>query len=488
MSLAILMIASEGVPFAKTGGLGDVLGALPRALVQNGHRVTVILPRYRGGAAAPVDAQFEVALGGRTLKPSFLRHDADGVRTILVDAPELYDRDALYGVGNDDYSDNAFRFAFLSKAALEYAGRSLGQVDIVHAHDWQAGLAPVYLSTHFAGHPVLGGAATVFTIHNLAYQGLFGADMMPALEMSWQLFGVDGLEFWGKMSFLKAGINLSTLVTTVSPTYAKEVQTPEFGFGLDGVLRRRSRDLVGILNGIDVERWNPMKDPALPSPYGPSRMSGKQDAKRALLAEFGMATDRKSMARPIVGLVSRMVDQKGFDLLAETAPELVTLEAGYVLLGSGDPRYEQQWRELAAAHPDQVGVRIGFDDRLAHLIEGGADMFLMPSRFEPCGLNQMYSLRYGTVPVVRAVGGLDDTVQNYRPQTRTGTGVKFKGYTGRALVRAVRCALQLYGEPRRWQALRLAGMKQDFSWEASARAFEKAYERARRQAADVTKG
>ncbi len=477
--LSIVMIASEVVPFAKTGGLADVLGALPRALARLGHQVTVFLPRYRGAPAGEVVAEFDVSPGGRTLRARFERHEvAPGVRAVLVDCPELYDRDAIYGIGNNDYPDNAFRFAFLARASLELVSRSFDKVDVVHAHDWQAGLAPVYLKRHYANHPVLGGVPAVLTIHNLAYQGLFPADVLPTLDLDWNLFGVDALEYWGKISFLKAGINFSALVTTVSPTYAKEIQTPEYGSGFDGILRRRSADLAGILNGIDVDEWNPMTDPVLPVPFGPQALSGKREAKKELLRLFGMATDESAIARPLVGMVSRLVDQKGFDLLSTVMTQLLDLHAGYVLVGSGDPKYERQWRAAAESRPQQVGAHIGFDERLAHLVEGGSDIFLMPSQFEPCGLNQMYSLRYGTVPVVHATGGLDDTVETYRPQSGTGTGFKFKAYAGRALLRTMRCALQVYQDPARWQALQLAGMREDHSWDRSAREYVRVYERA----------
>ena len=475
--LSILMIASEAVPYAKTGGLGDVLGALPRALARSGHDVTVCLPRYRGVAPGEAIDEFDVSLGDRVLRTRFERHEiADRLRAVTIDCRVLYDRESLYGIGNDDYPDNAFRFAFLAKAALQFAGRTFDALHVIHAHDWQAGLVPVYLHRSFAADPVLGGVPVILTIHNLAYQGLFSAEVVPALDLGWDLFRVDGLEYWSRISFLKGGINFSSLITTVSPTYAKEIQTPERGFGFDGILRRRANDLVGILNGIDVEEWNPAADPALPAPFGPHDLSGKRDAKAQLLRTFGMATDEKTLARPLVGLVSRMVDQKGFDLLSGALGDLLGLDAVYVLLGNGDRRYEQEWQAAAASHPHQLGARIGFDENLAHLIEGGADLFLMPSKFEPCGLNQMYSLRYGTVPVVRATGGLEDTVENYRPQSGSGTGFKFKAYTPLALVRAMRCALQVYAEPARWQALQVAGMQRDHSWDASARKYVKVYE------------
>ncbi len=477
--LSVLMIASEAVPFAKTGGLGDVLGALPRALARLGHRVTVCLPRYRGVLPGDPVADFDVAVGAVTLHARFQRHEIEPrLEVIVVDCPALYDREALYGIASEDYRDNALRFAYLVRAALEYAGRAFAALDIVHAHDWQAGLAPVYLADRYQTHPVLGRASTVLTIHNLAYQGLFAPDVLPTLDLPWELFSVNALEYWGRVSFLKGGINFTNRITTVSPGYAKEIQTPQYGFGFDGILRRRSADLVGILNGIDVDQWDPTRDPALPRPFGPEDLSGKRDAKRALLRAYGMPDHAAAMKRPLIGLVSRMVEQKGFDLLSLAMPKLLKLDAAFVLLGSGDLRFEQVWSEAVAGHPGKVGVRIGFDERLAHLIEGGSDIFLMPSQFEPCGLNQMYSLRYGTVPVVRATGGLGDTVQDFNAKSGKGTGFKFLTYTPAALLRAIRRALDLYAQPDLWRRIEQAGMRQDHSWDASARKYVKVYESA----------
>lgn len=476
----ILMITSEAVPFAKTGGLGDVLGALPQALGRLGHRVVVVLPRYRGIARGTIVERLPLTIGGRTLEAAYDEHPlADGVTAVLVDCPELYDRGELYGVGSNDYPDNALRFAFLVRAALEFAGRSAAPPDVVHAHDWQAGLAPVYLKTLYAGHPTLGRAASVFTIHNLAYQGLFPPGWLAGLDLGWELFTIDGLEYWGKVSFLKGGINQSELITTVSPRYAKEIQAPEYGFGFDGILRRRSKQLLGILNGIDAESWNPSADRFLPAPYDSKNLGPKQLARRALLDTCGVRVTPAVLERPIVGMVSRLVDQKGFDLIAQLGGQrLLSLGATFVLLGNGEARYEEFWRGLAAAHPDRVAVQVGFDEALAHLIEGGSDIFLMPSRFEPCGLNQMYSLRYGTVPVVRSVGGLDDTIENWNPRTRTGTGFKFKDYTPDALYRTLERAVGTFADRNAWRALQRQGMKQDHSWDASAREYVKVYEKA----------
>jgi starch synthase len=478
----ILMIASEAVPFAKTGGLGDVAGALPLALARQGQRVLLVVPGYRGAAGGERVGERTLTIGGRAFDVGFLSHRlGEGVEAVLVDCPELYDREEIYGTGTRDYTDNAIRYALLSRAALEFVSRYRDRPDVVHAHDWQAGLAPVYLRTLYLAHPVLGGVPSVFTIHNLAYQGLFPPETVPGVDLPWSTYTIDGLEFWGKVSFLKGGINFSEMLTTVSRRYAREIQTDEYGFGFEGVLRRRRRDLVGILSGIDTERWNPATDPFLPAAYKWPDLAGKQLAKRALIEEYGIKPAQAALARPMVAMVSRLVDQKGLDLVAAISGTLMRLDATFVVLGTGDAKHEALWRELAAKHPDRVGARIGFDDRLAHLIEAGADVFLMPSRFEPCGLNQMYSLCYGTVPVVRATGGLDDTVENWNAKTRTGTGFKFREYSGAALLRALRAALAAWHRPGNWRALQQGGMRRDFSWDVSARAYVQVYEQAIRR-------
>ena len=469
---SVLIIGSEAVPFSKTGGLADVLGALPSALARLGWDVTLALPRYRGVPAGRVVETFPVTVGSYTRDIDF--HEAplpDGARALLIDCPDLYDRPALYGVGDADYADNARRFGMLARAALEFSGRRARGPDLVHAHDWQAGIAPVYLKTLYGTHPVLANTPSVFTIHNLAYQGLFEPDWLPRLDLSWSLFAIEQLEFWGRISFLKGGINHADLITTVSPRYAEEIQTPEFGCGFDGILQRRRSDLVGILNGINTDVWDPARDPLLPVPYDAGNLAGKADAKDAVLRRFGVSADEKGRARPLVGMISRMVDQKGLDLIAALVGDLPRLDATFVILGSGETRYEQMWRRLAGSHPDRIGVEVGFSEELAHLIEGGADIFLMPSRFEPCGLNQMYSLRYGTVPLVRFVGGLADTVVDGK------TGFVFQNYTPADLLEALDRTLAAFADRPRWGALQRAGMAEDHSWDRSAREYVKMYER-----------
>jgi starch synthase len=353
----------------------------------------------------------------------------------------------------------------------------------------------VYLKTLYADHPTLRGVPSVFTIHNLAYQGNFSADWLPGLDLPWDLLGPEALEFWGQISFLKGGINFADAITTVSARYADEIQTPAQGFGFDGILRRRAADLVGILNGIDITQWDPEHDPALPAPFNARDLAGKRAAKVELLRRYGLANDPAALERPLIGMISRMVEQKGFGLIAELGNLLPALDAGFVVLGTGEARFEDMWRKLALAHPDRIGVRVGFDEQLAHLVEAGADMFLMPSQWEPCGLNQMYSLRYGTVPVVRGVGGLADTVRDYVPSAsrpareapkvktpRTpspvaSTGFVFTDYSAAALLDALQRALALFKDQRKWRTLQAAGMKQDHSWDRSAREYVKIYKR-----------
>lgn len=475
--MRIVLIASEATPFAKTGGLADVIGALPPALARLGHRVDVVLPRYRGVTAGRRAGSVSTRMGGRVIDaPIWIAGDGD-VRTIFVEHAPYFDRDHLYGPPDGDYPDSPERFAFLAKAALEWAETSPGRVDVVHAHDWQGGLAPVILQR---GNPSqkVGRTPAVFTIHNLAYQGVFDAAWLDRLDLDTGVMDPEVLEYWGRISFLKGGLMCSRCITTVSPRYAQEIQTAEFGFGFDGIVRRRAADLVGVLNGIDYDVWDPSRDPFLPAPYDADHLEGKPAAKQLVLELCGLPLSAETRSRPLVGMVSRLVDQKGFDLIAEAAADLARLDASFVLLGTGDRRYEELWRHLAARFPDRIAAHIGFDEVLAHRIEAGADLFLMPSRFEPCGLNQMYSLHYGTVPVVRAVGGLFDTVSDFDSRTGEGNGFRFQEYTRQALIEALQRALAVFRQPEVWRAIQRRGMRQDFSWDASAREYVKVYERA----------
>jgi len=471
------MVTPEAHPFAKTGGLAEVSSALSDALTRMGHTVALVLPRYRGISVNDAERlQTTLRIGDRLLPIAVhVRRLADRLTLALVDVPELFDRESLYGTADGDYPDNAWRFAVFSRAALEYPRLKEWRPSVIHGHDWQSGLVPVYQKMQLSGDAFVGGVPAVFTLHNLAFQGVFPASTLPAIGFGPELLDVQALEFWGNISYLKGGINFSEKITTVSPAYAKEIVQPELGFGFEGVLARRSADLVGILNGIDSSRWTPTADPYVPASFSADDLTGKRDAKRALLAAVGLPSDDAALTKPVIGLVSRLTAQKGLDLTAAASDDLMRLDATWVMLGSGERRFEDAWRVLAARHPDRVSATIGFDERLAHLIEAGADMFLMPSRFEPCGLNQLYSLRYGTIPIVRATGGLDDTVEDAGTSPNEGTGFKFRDYTPDALVQTVQRALAAFRDADRWKLLQQRGMRQDHSWDVSAAEYVKLY-------------
>ncbi len=463
------MISSECAPLAKTGGLADVLGALPPALKAAGENVAVVIPRYGSidlKAARRVYDRLPVFLGPDRFDTSiYLAPEAFPL--YLVDCPPLFDRPGLYGEAGLDYPDNHIRFAVFARAALGVA-RFLFQADILHCHDWQSGLVPAYLRSTFATDPTFGGVKTLFTIHNLGYQGLFPKTAMVDAALDPALFRPDGLEFFGRVSYIKGGIALADALSTVSPTYAQEIQTPEFGFGLDGALRARADVLTGILNGVDYTEWSPEVDPLLPANFSAADLSGKRVCKQRLVEEFGLPPE--AMDAPLIGIVSRFTRQKGTDILEDVAAQIVAEGAYLVALGTGDPEYEAFFLQMQADHPGKIAVRIGFDNALAHRIEGGADLFLMPSRYEPCGLNQMYSLRYGTVPVVRATGGLNDTIDE-------DTGFKFADYSGPALLEAVRAAVGAFRNTGAWQERMRRGMRKDFSWRSSAAAYQSLYRR-----------
>ncbi len=470
--LHIVHCTPEVVPFSKTGGLADVSAALPEALTRLGHMVTVVTPLYarvdrdRHGVR-PTGRALPVTLGGRT--ETFEVFEAGlpaGTRVVLLAHEGFFGRPELYGTRDGDYADNHVRFAFFSAAVFRLLRGSRVCPSILHCHDWQTGLVPAFNHLY---HLDLCG--TVFTVHNLAYQGLFPADVLPEVGLPWDVFNPEQVEFYGKVNFLKAGLVFSDRITTVSPGYAREIMTPEFGCGLDGVLRKRASDLVGVLNGVDYSEWDPRTDSLIPARYGPTDLSGKEVCRAALLAEFGLAASDG----PVFGAVGRLATQKGFDLVAAVLEDVAATDARVVILGTGDREVEEALVAAAERYPRKVGVRIAFDNRLAHLIEAGSDFFLMPSRYEPCGLNQMYSLRYGTLPVVHAVGGLDDTVVDVTEDPERGTGFKFRTFSREAFLDALRRAYDLYRDRGALETIRRRGMALDFSWEASARAYEALY-------------
>jgi starch synthase len=475
-ALDVLFITSEMRPFARTGGLSDVSSALPRALARLGHRVTVVLPKYRGATTSGAATAAAVPFGLHNYPVHFIEETVeDGVQAVLIDAPPLYDRDGLYGDSRGEYTDNAFRFAVLCRGALEYARLKGTRPSVIHAHDWQAALAPVYVRTVLHEDPIIGGVKTVLTIHNLAFQGGFDPKELTWIGLGRDLYTPDVMEFWGRASALKAGVVLSDVITTVSPTYAREIVTPDYGFGFDGILRTRQKDLVGIVNGIDTDVWNPATDPHLAERFSAASLARRKANKRALLARMGVTGDAAALARPLIGIVTRLTQQKGCDLYAAAGERLMDFDATWVVLGSGEGWCEEFWKRMAAAYPERVAASIGFDDSLAHLIEGGADLFLMPSWYEPCGLNQMYSQRYGTLPIVRATGGLQDTVVDADESPAGGTGFKFHDYTPDALLGAVARAVRAFGNPKSWKRFQQNAMRQDFSWDVSAREYVKVF-------------
>lgn len=480
--MKILLAASEAAPFAHTGGLGDVAGALPKALGRLGHDVRLIMPLYKA-----VDARLHRmrAIADRLNVPTatgpqvvdvlegnlstgvpvyFVRHDPSFHRAGLYQSPSA-----------EDYPDNAERFALFCRAVLEVCRRVDFQPDVLHAHDWQTALLPVYLKTILRGDPFFQQTATVFTIHNLGYQGYFSPEVLPRLMVPRELFTPAGLEFYGKGNLLKGGLLFADLLTTVSRRYSQEIQTPEQGFGLNGVLRERQGDLFGVLNGIDPEEWNPTVDSHIAAHYTADDLSGKAKCKADLQRRLKLPV-RATV--PLLAVISRLAGQKGLDLLCDILETLMALNVQLVLLGSGEKGLEATFREAAAKYPSKLAIRIGFDLPLSHQIEAGADLFLMPSRYEPCGLNQMYSLAYGTIPVVRATGGLDDTIVRFDPVTRQGNGFKFEEATAAAFLQTIWQALALYRERALWPVVMTNAMTADFTWDRSAREYEQLYRQA----------
>jgi starch synthase len=480
--MRIAFVASEAVPYAKTGGLADVAGALTKVLARRGHDVALFLPLYAGVdrkalKAEHPEARLTVTVGTREEKLQILSTTSGGVTVHFVChdgfflRPELY-RDPATGL---DWADNDRRFVFFSRAVLEICRQRHWYPEIVHANDWQSAPVLALLATHYREQAEWRNTGTLFTVHNIAYQGLFPEKTFDLFSVGREWWYPGGpFEYWGKVNFLKLGLEFADAISTVSPRYAREIaESNEFGFGMEGILQRRHEDLFGVTNGIDYEEWNPAADPLIPAPFSAGDLSGKAVCKSRLRAEVGLPESKV----PLIGIVSRLADQKGFDLIEKAAGELLSRPLQMVILGTGDKKYHTLLKELADSHPDRLRVRLGFDNGLAHRIEAGCDMFLMPSRYEPCGLNQMYSLRYGTIPVVRATGGLADTVLPYA--SGTGTGFQFDAYDEVAMMEAIDSALAVYRQPKAWRQLILRAMAADFSWDAAAQAYERLYATAR---------
>jgi starch synthase len=487
----ILFVSSEVDPFAKTGGLADVSSALPKAIKEQGHEIRIMMPRYRFISERkfklhdiirlkdiPIPVGNDNPLGN--VKSSFISSVKEKVQVYFLDNEKFYGRDGVYQspTSKKDYKDNDERFIFFCRGVLETLKRLGWQPDIIHCNDWQTGLIPAYLKTIYLDDPLLRNVKTIFTIHNMAYQGAFPFESFGQSGLPKEVFKPDSVEAYGKFNFLKAGLVFSDTITTVSEKYSHEIcASDEFGAGLSGVLHTRKKDLRGILNGIDYSIWNPLSDPHIYRKYDIKSIDAKVENKRALVTKFGLAFNEST---PVVGGISRLVEQKGFDLVLECLEELMKQNVQFVLLGSGEPELEKQFDKLQKRFPSQMGITFGYDEELAHLIEAGSDLFLMPSRYEPCGLNQMYSMRYGTIPVVRATGGLDDTVEDYGGNGK-GTGFKFERYDSKELLKAILRAIKVYHQSEEWKKLMKNGMSKDFSWEHSASKYINLYKDLLRQ-------
>ena len=480
----VLLVSSEAVPFAKTGGLADVAGALPMYLSKLGINASLVMPLYAKVTQAGVKLTkmkpvLSIRIGDKVYAGSIWESKLPGSETpvYFIENKEFFNRPELYGEKGTDYTDNCHRFVFFCRAVLKTI-KALGlAVDVLHVNDWQTGLIPVYLKTLYADDPAVRDIATLYTVHNLAYQGLFWHWDLPLTGLSWDLFNWTELEFFGKLSFMKAGLTFADALSTVSKQYAREIQTEEYGCGLEGVLTQRRDVLFGVVNGVDYNVWNPEVDELIPANYSVDDLRGKTTCKSALQMEQGLPV-REDV--PLIGLISRLADQKGFDILAEIFDDLMGFDLQFVLLGTGMPKYHEMFETLAKKYPEKLAVVLGFDNALAHRIEAASDMYLMPSTYEPCGLNQIYSLKYGAVPIVRETGGLKDTITNVTDATLkngTATGFSFRVYKSAALLEAIKRALACYSQKKTWTKLVANCMRQDWSWERAAREYVEIYKR-----------
>ena len=478
----ILFAVSEAAPFAKTGGLADVAGALPKALADKGDNIFLFLPLYREIIEKYHDsttvAEISIPIGEKSFKGSIVslrstpEDQAAKLNIFFIAQEEFFERPTLYGPAGAEYPDNGIRFIFFCRAILEAVPILDLDIDIYHAHDWQTALLPVYLKTLCKNRPGYRGGS-LFTIHNLGYQGLQDKELLPLTGLGWKEFTFERLEFYDRLNLLKGGLVYADKLNTVSEAYSREILTPEFGCGLETVLAERRHDLYGILNGVDYSEWDPNHDPYIDNHFGLGHMAGKKVCRKKLARAFNLSSPE---SQPLIGMVSRLVEQKGFDLILPLLEEADTLDAGFIFLGTGDQKIVRKLEKLARKFPDKIAFINAYDNRLSHLLEAGADIFLMPSRYEPCGLNQLYSLRYGTVPLVRATGGLDDSITHFEALKCTGNGFKFSDYTITDLKKTITEALSIYRQPRLWYRLRANGMRCDFSWAKSASKYRELYE------------
>lgn len=475
--MKILITSPEAVPYVKTGGLADVAGALFKEYRGMKKDAYIILPLYKKikeSQPSPADAgvKIKVPVGSRVIEGRIFSQSS----AYFIECEEFFDREELYGTPEGDYTDNASRFVFFSRGILETCKALNLKPDVIHCNDWQTGLVPLYLKTIYRTDKFFTNTASIFTIHNLGYQGLFPSSEMPLTGLGWELFNPEGIEFYGKVNFLKAGIISADILNTVSNTYSKEILSKEFGCGLDGVLRNRVRDLYGVINGIDYEEWDPSRDDFIPAKYSHDDISGKAFCKKELMKSLFRPLDNLDAERiPLIGMVGRLSAQKGLDLVLQSVNELLSIGVKLVILGKGDEIFHRSLSEIAKKYKGKVSVTIGFEEALAHRIYAGSDFFLMPSRYEPCGLGQLIALRYGCIPIARKTGGLVDTVQDYEPLASKGTGFLFSDYTPSAMQEAVKRALCVYTDKDKFQGMIVNGMQMDFSWKKSAKRYIKLY-------------
>jgi starch synthase len=479
--MKILIASPEAVPYIKTGGLADVAGALSKEFRKMKDTVCLVLPLYRKIRdslirLADTGISLNIPVGGRIVKGRIWK---DRQAAFFIECDEFFNRLELYGTADGDYSDNASRFAFFSRGILEMCRSLAFTPDIIHCNDWQTGLVPFYLRTLYRDDAFFKKTATLLTIHNLGYQGLFPASDMRATNLGPEFFNPEGIEFYGKVNFLKAGMIAADILTTVSETYSREILLPESAFGLDGLLKKREHDLFGIVNGIDYDEWDPAKDKLLPATYHVKDLSGKTLCKRELLRMlFKTARKGREEQVPVMSMVTRFSEQKGLDLVMRAIPEILSFGVKLAILGKGDERFQRSFRELSAKYKDSISVTIGFDEMLAHRMYAGSDYFLMPSKYEPCGLGQLIALRYGTIPIARKTGGLADTIEDFEPLTRKGTGFLFSDYTASGMLDALKRAFCVYTDTDKMQSMIRNGMRKDFSWRRSAQRYRELYKTA----------
>jgi starch synthase len=489
--MRVLMVTPEANPFARSGGLAEVIASLAFALTRLGHEVKVVMPLYRQVREAGHPLNFtghtlSIPLSWKALPAEIYQAELNSRLTFyFVGQETLFNREGLYGTEYGNFEDNAERFIFFSRAVVEMMEALEMDLDICHCQEWQTGLVPVYLRTLYHERPRFQRLPVLYTVHNVGYQGVFSPYDLPLTGLGWELFSPKALEFYGKINFMKGGLVFADLLSTVSNKYREEILTPEFGFGLEGVLRERVQELFGIVEGVDYQRWDPANDPYIAAPYGPDELNGKRLCKQVLLKDFEL---NLPLERPLLGMTTRLFERKGIDLVENILDDLMQLEVGFVLQGTGEERHQFLLQEISQRHPQRFGLAIGYNEELAHRIISGADIFLMPSRYEPCGLDQLYCLRYGTIPLVRATGGLEETIQAYDPQTGEGSGFKFYDCTPGGLFRAIQQALGLYQDQQAWRKLMQRNMKLNFSWDLVAPKYVELYDKAREKRRQLTGG